>query len=164
MAAANDATNSWVVFEYEVWMFLRTRALLGEQVYREHPERQVLSNALEESALFHTRILAEALLNRSIEVEDVTLDDLIPNWRGLAGVGQAIRQLRQTYGHPYDIGSPCWQLNKMLAHLTTLRGPSFDYSGLRAQLDPLLIKALRALAKHVNRPGLTQLLERIQEA
>jgi hypothetical protein len=163
MRAANDAPNPWPALEYEVWMFFRTRALLVERAYSEHPESPVLDNALEESALIHTRILVDALLNRSSEVEDVTLDDLIPDWGRLPGVGQAIRQLRQTYGHPDTIGSPCWQLNKMLAHLTAVRGSSFDYSDLRAKIDPLITKALRAIMTHVDRPSLAQLLDRIRE-
>jgi hypothetical protein len=163
MRAANDEPNPWPAFEYEVWMFFRTRALLAERAYSEHPESRVLDNALEESALIHTRILVDALLNRSSEVEDVTLDDLVPNWCSLPGVGQAIRRLRQTYGHPDAIGSPCWQLNKMLAHLTAVRGSSFDYSDLRAKIDPLITIAVRAITMHVNRPRLAQLLERIRE-
>lgn len=65
MRAPNDEPNPWPAFEYEVWMFFRTRALLAEHAYNEHPESRVLDNALEESALIHTRILVDALLNRS---------------------------------------------------------------------------------------------------
>ncbi len=159
MEAPKDQPNSWIAFEYEVWMFFRTRALLSERPYSEHRESRVMDNALEESAMIHTRILVEALLNRSSEVGDVTLDDLVPDWHDLPPAGQAIRQLRQTYGRPGEIDSPCWQLNKMLAHLTAVRGRSFDYSGLRAKLDPLITKALRAIAKHASRPKLARLLE-----
>lgn len=159
MRPAKDEPSILVAFEYEVWMFFRTRALLAAHVSNEHQESKVLDNALEESALIHTRILAEVLLNRCSEVGDVTLDDLVPSWRELPGAGGAIRQLRQTYGRPNENGTPCWQLNKMLAHFTAVRSSSFDYSDLRAKLDPLITKALRAIARELNSPKINQFLE-----
>jgi hypothetical protein len=51
-----------------------------------------------------------------------------------------------------EVDFPCWTLNKRLAHLTAVRGDSFDYSALHATLDPLVGDVLRQMAEIAGRP------------
>ena len=127
-------------------MFYETRARL-----RDRSVDGILRNALVESSLLHTRILVDALLRRSGKPDDVTLAQLLPAAASSGGLQASLDRLRQAYGAHDQRDTPCWILNKRLAHLTSVRGDSFDYSALYAALDPLIGETLRQVAQIAGR-------------
>lgn len=127
----NDAL--WVVFDYEVMMFRSMCALLanGNQEYAQLSG--CVKNAVTESALLHTRQLADILLSRGSQPDDINLQALLPAFQPTG-----LNTLRQQYGDNQTTSTPCWTINKHLAHATSQRGDSFDYSLLLNGLAPLL--------------------------
>src|SRR5207244_872549 len=121
-AASNDP---WVVFEYEADMFFAMCDLLrsGNQVFAALPHH--VRNAVVESALLHTRQLADILLSRGTRTDDINLNALIPNLRPAR-----LAELRQLFGTQNTSGCPCWTINKMLAHPTTRRSARYDYTNV----------------------------------
>jgi len=141
--------DSWKAFEYEVWMFFETRTPRDPAIADD-----VVANALTESALLHTRVLIEALINKNSRDDDVNLDRLLAGIVTSAELLAAQTALKTAYGTADAVGSPCWTLNKRLAHLTNERGDSFDYGPLRPLLDPLVFEVLREVAAATLRPVL----------
>ncbi len=137
MSAVPATDPQWVVFDYEVMMFRSMRALLenGNHEYAllSHP----LKNAVTESALLHTRQLADILLSRGSQPDDITLQTLLPGFSPLR-----LASLREYYGDNQTPDSPCWTINKRLAHATSHRKDSFDYSSLLNGLVPLVENVL----------------------
>jgi hypothetical protein len=129
----------WVVFEYEVDMFNTTLALVdsGRSTMEfQHP----IPNAVLESMLLHLRILVDILLSRG-HPDDIKLKDLMPSFRS-----PLIDELRNAYGSPGRARTPCWTLNKMLAHPSQLRTSSYNYSPLLNVMVPLIRPLLTQIA------------------
>lgn len=142
--------DAWRAFEYEVQMFYATRARLKDPGLD-----TIVHNALVESSLLHTRILVDALLGRSGKSDDVTLHQLLPSAAASRDFECSLAKLKNVYGS-YDLpDTPCWILNKRLAHLTRVRGDSFDYPTLYATLDPLVRAILGQVAGIAKRPLLS---------
>ena len=141
--------DPWKAFEYEVWMFFETRTPRDPT-----NADDVVANALAESALLHTRVLIEALINKNSGSDDVNLRRLLTGIPTSAELIAAQTALKTVYGTGGDVDSPCWTLNKRLAHLTNVRGDSFDYGPLRSVLDPLVFEVLREVAAATRRPVL----------
>src|SRR5690606_34602557 len=113
------STDPWLVFDYEVNMLEATCALLESGDPRFAKFTQELKNAVVESAVLHSRILADILLSRTDPKrypDDIRLTDLLPEFES-----SSIARFEVAYGKPAEIGSPCWAFNKMLAHPTTSR-------------------------------------------
>lgn len=140
------AGDPWEVFGYEVEMFHAMCSLLraGNTDYAglSHHVR----NALVESALLHTRQLVDILLSRGSDPDDINLSGLIPGF-----APAKLDELQSLYGKRSIVGSPCWTLNKRLAHPTTHRGASFDYSVLLNRLAPVISVIIREV--QAARPG-----------
>lgn len=145
--------SRWLAFEYEVSMFYATRVRLSDSAI----EDLVVRNALVESSLLHTRILVECLLDRGTKPDDVSLHQLMAGVDATA-FGAACGPLADAYGDSKTKETPCWTLNKRLAHLTIVRTDSFDYASVYTTLDPLIAAALLAIAATVNRPRLSALI------
>jgi hypothetical protein len=141
--------DSWKAFEYEVWMFFETRTPRDPT-----NADDVVANALAESALLHTRVLVEALIDKNSGSDDVNLRQLLAGISTSPELLAAQTALKAVYGTSGDVNSPCWILNKRLAHLTNVRGDSFDYGPLRSVLDPLVFEVLREVAAVTMRPVL----------
>ncbi|MCR4411674.1 MAG: hypothetical protein NUV77_04515 [Thermoguttaceae bacterium] len=122
-----------MVFDYEVMMFRKMCSLLanGNQEYADLS--WYVKNAVTESAILHTRQLADILLSRGSQPDDINLQTLLPGFQP-----QGLNTLRQHYGDNRTANTPCWTINKRLAHATSQRGDSFDYSSLLNGLVPLL--------------------------
>src|SRR5262249_46225001 len=116
--------------------------------------RRRVANALAESALLHTRVLVEALIDKNSGSDDVNLRQLLAGISTSPELLAAQTALKAVYGTSGDVDSPCWILNKRLAHLTNVRGDSFDYGPLRSVLDPLVFEVLREVAAVTMRPVL----------
>jgi hypothetical protein len=142
--------DAWRAFEYEVQMLHETRGRLSRRI-----ADGIVHNALVESSLLHTRILVDALLSRGRETDNVNLRKLLPGPSISRGIRAAVGMLKMSYGSRRRRGSPCWTLNKRLAHLTDVRGDSFNYRQLYAALDPLVLAALREVALVAKRPALS---------
>ncbi len=123
----------WVVFNYEADMFFDLCSLLqeGNQEYAHLTES--VQNAVVECALLHVRQLVDILLSRGNDADDLNLAVFLPSFES-----NRLAELRQAYGSRNLIETPCWILNKKLAHPTTHRGSSHDYTNLLNQLAPLL--------------------------
>jgi len=145
MDAGILAPDPWVVFDYEADMFFAMCGLLqeGDTVYAALPGP--VRNAVVESGLLHTRQLIDVLLSRGNDPDDINLSGLLPGFQPAR-----LDELRQVYGSRNLIDSPCWTMNKRLAHATSHRGASYDYTSLLRQLVPLLADIVRDVrSRHV---------------
>src|SRR5215472_9981993 len=97
--------DSWKAFEYEVWMFFETRT-------PRNPTNadDVVVNALAESALLHTRVLIEALINKNSGSDAVNLRQLLAGISTSPELLAAQTALKAVYGTSGDVDSPCWIL------------------------------------------------------
>jgi len=135
--------DSWLPFEYEVMMFFGTAKRRREK----EGELVVIENAIVESELLHIRVLSDVLLGRGHQDDDVSFEDLLPAAQRPKELLDALQELQPAYGTRSDDGSPCWELNKRLAHLTVHRGDRYDYSRLFKTIEPLLHRVLSQLAQ-----------------
>lgn len=119
--------------------FATHKILLDSTAFQALP--RVLKNAVEESAVLHTRILADVFLSKGAGTDDLRLSLLFAGWSGdprYAPLKQAIGRLRAEYGTASAPGTPCWVFNKMLAHPTSHRGDEYDYNQILTQLKPVM--------------------------
>ena len=71
--------DPWETIEYEVKMFYASyKKFFARSAYSRLP--YVLKNALEESAVLHTRILCDIFLNPRKQKDDIILKDLLLGW------------------------------------------------------------------------------------
>lgn len=114
MSPAPTADPRWAVFDYEVMMFRSMCALLvnGNQEYASLSGP--LKNALTECALLHMRQLADILLSRGNQPDDIRLQTLLPGFQP-----QGLNNLSQHYGDNRTPNTPCGTINKRLAHATS---------------------------------------------
>ncbi len=131
--------SSWVVYDYEVDMFNQTWGMCSTGARNRFPHP--IPNAISESLLLHLRILVEIFLS-SDEPDDIKLTDLLPKFRS-----PLIEELRSKYGKGRTVGSPCWTLNKMLAHPTQLRSDSYNYDQVLKVVLPLILPLLDEIAQ-----------------
>lgn len=141
--SSETTADQWVVFQYEVDMFLNLCPLLTDG----NPEYAALGhwarNAVVESVLLHARQLADILLSKGNYPNDISLKTLLPGF-----TPKRIVELQSLYGTRTTKGSPCEVLNTRLAHATMLRGASYDYSPLLNQLYPLLREIGQEVLSH----------------
>jgi len=125
--------DPWLVFEYEAGMF----SALWDVFQNGQQGLAILvlpiRNAVVESLLLHIRQLADMILSRGTRRDDILLVYLVQNH-----VPSRLDELDRVYGKDSIEGSPCWTINKMLAHATSIRSSSYDYSDLVKQVAPVL--------------------------
>ncbi len=134
MNTSHSQSDPWIVFDYEVDMFRNLCHLLVTGNSEYGSLSHWLKNAVVESAVLHARILAAILLSDIREPDDIGLSSLLPGFDC-----PEIAELRRVYGRRDDPSSPRSAFNKLLAHATTLRGDSFDYSVALNQIAPLIL-------------------------
>jgi hypothetical protein len=119
------------VFDYQLDMF-ETTLKLSDDRYKlfQHP----VPNAIVESLLLHIRILCDILLSRCKEPDDITLTKRLPGF-----TSPKVNELENLYGSRKVEGSPCWKLNKMLAHATSVRSEDYNHSPWVNQLLRVLL-------------------------
>lgn len=135
-----DQKSAWVVYDYEVDMFKQTWEMCSTGARNRFPHP--IPNAISESLLLHLRILVEIFLPGGVEPDDIKLADLLPKFRS-----PLIEELRSKYGNSRTVGSPCWTLNKMLAHPTQLRSNSYNYDQVLKVVLPLILPLLDEIAQ-----------------
>ena len=147
----------WIVVEYEIEMFIGTSKLLtGDKP--EFNSISIARNAVIESRLLHTRILVDFLLDRAKMQDDITLSKLLGDLEPSTELKKSIKELKSSYGSNQQEKSPCWTLNKILAHPTTWRKDSYDWGSTLNQIDPHLYRILELLADLSGRDTLRSLL------
>ncbi len=105
---------------------------------------QTVSNAIVESMLLHLRILVEILLSRGFDPDgdNIKLAELLPAFKS-----PLIEELGNRYGKRGSLGTPCWTLNKMLAHPSRLRSDSYHYDPVLKVMLPALLPLLDEIAQ-----------------
>lgn len=142
--------ESWEAVEYEYMMYFRSKARKAER-----PADQVFKNAMVESQLVHARMLADFLIieqKKQFGLDDVTLKDLIPAVRD--EIRAEIDEFASKYGKQHDDGTLCWQLNKLIVHLTHHRAGSGNHNALFEALELALEPVLRLVAAKSQRAAL----------
>ncbi len=138
MGVADLGKGVWEVFEYEVMMFRDTLKYKPQINFSDKEIQRVIQNALTESLILHTRILIEILISKGGSPDDITLYKLLP-----AFDSGKIAVLKKAYGISTQENTPCWRFNKLLAHATSERSTSHDYSDDIVQLTPIIESILK---------------------
>lgn len=138
--------SAWRVYDYEVDMFSQTWDMCMTRVHRTF--RHPVPNAIVESMLFHLRILVEILISKGTP-DDIKLTDLLPRFDSVL-----ISTLRSKYGTRGKVGSPCWTLNKMLAHPSKSRSDNYNYDPVLNIMIPCITPLLTEIdhARRIDRP------------
>lgn len=142
--------ESWAAVEYEYMMYFRSKARKGECL-----KDLVFHNAMVESQLVHARILADFLTTEQknpVQKDDVTLGDLLPALRD--ELNSDIGSFAVQYGTHRAEGTPCWQVNKLIVHLTHHRAGLGQHEDLFELLERILEPVLRKVAEKSQRPVL----------
>ncbi len=150
----NADDDPWIVFDYEIQMYFETRNLL-RHLNTKDPNNiinRITKNVTVESLLLHTRIVTDILISKSIEGDDITLMGLLPEWCNSETGKPLIENLKNIYGKRNEKDSPCWIINKMLAHPTQWRTDRFDYSKPMKQIEPVIFNFLSEIEKITSRP------------
>ena len=137
---AQSLNHSWDVIAYEVRMFHATYGVILNSNKIKNLSN-VIANAIEESAVLHTRILCDVFLNKGMDPDDIQLSTLFPIWytnTKYQRIKRLASALRKAYGSAQKLGSPCWVFNKMMAHPTAHRGKSYDYTTILENLEPMI--------------------------
>jgi hypothetical protein len=137
-------SHLWDIIAYEVRMFSATYEIVLNPSALDELTK-VLANAVEESAVLHTRILCDVFLSKAIGPDDIQLSRLFSDWHTDAKynkVKEIIDDLSKRYGSAKKQGSYCWIFNKMMAHPTAHRGKSFDYTAILRGLGPVIQKII----------------------
>jgi len=131
------SVDPWDIIAYEVRMLFGLSRLLAAS--EDAPFGEIINNAMVESACLHARVLVDILVPRqSVRADDIRLDEILPGFQH-----RSLDNLRAAYGDAKIPGSPCWRLNKMIMHPTTMRATSHDYTNLLNKLLPLIETVLQ---------------------
>jgi hypothetical protein len=128
---------AWVVYDYEVDMFKQTWGMCSMGVTNTF--RHPIPNAIVESMLLHLRILTEILISKGTP-NDIKLSDLLPKFES-----RLVDEMRIKYGASNTVNSPCWTLNKMLAHPSLLRSDSYNYDSALSAMLPYVLPLLEEI-------------------
>jgi hypothetical protein len=131
---STGSTAAWVVYDYEVDMFKQTWSMVSMGVTNNF--RHPIPNAIVESMLLHLRILTEILISKGTP-DDIKLSDLLPKFES-----RLVDEMRIKYGASNAAGSPCWTLNKMLAHPSSLRADHHNYDSVLSTMMPHILPLL----------------------
>lgn len=132
-SSSSTTDPRWIVFDYEVMMFRSMCALLANGNVEYAKLSESLRNAVTECAILHTRQLADILMSRGKLPDDINLKELLPEFKP-----KGLDALCHHYGDHRTANTPCWTINKYLAHATSRRGDNFDYTDLLNGLVPLV--------------------------
>ena len=102
---------------------------------------EVIRNAIVESLLLHLRILTDILLSGGFP-SDIKLTGLLPSFNS-----PLIDELRNKYGNSQAVGTPCWTLNKMLAHPSTLRTDTYNWSQTLTSMRRIILPLIEEIAQ-----------------
>jgi hypothetical protein len=136
-----DFGQYWAIYDYEVTMFMQMSALCMNGC-RNHFSVPI-QNALVESMLLHLRIVVDMLLSKGSEDDDLKLTNLLPGF-----TSKHTERLKSAYGTRNTAGSPCWTINKRLAHATVGRAePMAHYTPILEPLVRIIMELLNEIEK-----------------
>lgn len=145
MSQLNEA-DPWETYDYEKGMFWALVSYFSSG----HKELSSLSQPLRfaavESLVLHTRIIVDILLSRDREDDSIRLEDLLPGFSS-----SYIDDLKNSYGSSRKKDTPCWIINKRLAHPTKHRLSSTDYSPIINALAPIIKKLFNEIERERQR-------------
>ena len=133
----NNDDNSWKVFNYEVKMFKSILKYKPSISLVDQDINNIVHYAISESFILHLRVLADIILSRGTWPDDINLNKLLPKFHS-----SNIDRLNSAYGLHTEKNTPCWRFNKLLAHATTERSESHDYTDAIEILVPIIEKIL----------------------
>ncbi len=129
-----DYASPKETYDYEKNMYLNILAVLQGDSNYEQSHSSTEKYALVEALLFHTRNLVDIFLSRGTKVDDIRLEDIAPSYSS-----PNIDRLREAYGNTTRDESPCWRINKRIAHPTKKRlKNTTDYTDLVVEIDPII--------------------------
>ena len=146
---SNVLSGPWLVLAYEIRMFRYMRIAFNfpaTLIVFGGPVR----NAIAESAVLHARILCDLFSSESKRHEDdIGFSDLFDDWETAGeryrNLKSHIAEMKSAYGTHKTENSPCWEFNKMLAHLTKERGARHIYECAIQKVAPLIEKIVSEL-------------------
>jgi len=155
-ATRHASEDPWVVFDFEVEMYFETtRAFtwVKEQLRAPNapPVFLILRNTVTESIVLHTRVLVDILISKIKDQDDISLNKLSPEWCESPKGKELIKNLSMAYGNAQSVDSPCWVINKMLAHPTNHRANYFDYGSYLNKINGPIFQILLELCTVTNR-------------
>ena len=160
----NASDDPWIVFDYELQMYFETRNL--SKYFSAKSPLDVINtinkNAVVESLILHTRIMTDILVSKGLQNDDIVLKDLLPDWCNSEIGMTLITKLDNAYGKANKKDSPCWVINKMLAHPTRWRTDRFEYGSSLRQIEPLIFEILSEIETIINRPTLSYYITAIK--
>jgi hypothetical protein len=125
-------SDPWEMLEYEVKMFDATYKIFFTQLtFTALPTE--LKNAVEESAVLHTRQLCEIFLSFSKKHDDIRFADLLPGWPRhprYTKITALSKTLRRRYSKTL--------FDQNVMHPTGVRGTEYNYENDLADLYPLI--------------------------
>jgi hypothetical protein len=145
------ALSMWGALAYEVKMYFAMRATFGD--YATVKKNTWIRNAIAESAVLHARILCDLFSSETKKTsklykDDIGFSDLLDHWETdekYKNLKSHIAEMKLAYGTSDTKNSPCWQFNKMLAHLTKERGFRHSYEEALKTVEPLINRIVSEL-------------------
>ncbi len=151
--------NYWDVIRYEVDMLVNLMNLSAIQcklAYLTSPaeiECQIeelpypLNNAIAESKILHIRNIADILREPPKEPgDDILIEPFLENLPKKDEIEGLIQEFRIEYGKSRDENTPCWEINKHLAHPTKKRSTTHNYETLINRLYPRIVNIFALIA------------------
>lgn len=136
----------FVVVDYEIMMFLGVPHFQSKVKMRTESKllQVIYQNMLAETRVLHIRVLAEVFLSGG-KSDDIKIKRLLPEWHKQNAA--VLQELDGAYKTPLpETGeSPKTHIDKLLAHATTKRGSSFNWSPVIKRMEQPLINVLKAL-------------------
>ncbi len=133
-----------VVLEYEINMLVSLKFLLSKIVDDNNIYKRVKINAMVESLMLHIRILCDIFLARNKgHSDEITLNKIIQPEDNSDALASLLAELKTSYGKSKEENTPCWTINKMLAHASEERGSKYDYGSIIDKLFPILVKIIK---------------------
>lgn len=131
------------VVNYEIMMFLGV-PLFQSKVKTKTEDKflpVILQNMRAETRVLHIRVLTEVFLSGG-KSDDIKINHLLPEWHKRNAA--VLQELDEAYKTPLpETGeSPKTHIDKLLAHATTKRGSSFNWSPVVDRMMPPLLKVL----------------------
>ena len=146
----SSSLSMWGAFAYEVKMY--TAMLVTYNSPATLPLFSVyFRNAIAESAVLHARILCDLFSSEGKSnghKDDIGFSDLFDDWetdKRYGNLKSHIAEMNSAYGTHKTENSPCWQFNKMLAHLTKERDSRHSYEDALKTVGPLIQRIVSEL-------------------
>jgi len=156
------------VLEYELMMVSYLREILSDHSNNYNSKKTIIKNALVESLLLHIRIICDIYTSKSSgHDDDITLNKIIKEidlpLKDKERLENEINKLKKSYGNRKDKKSPCYIINKRLAHASNIRGLDYNYDDVITTLFPHLGKITKELNMTLKNTKIASYLEALSD-